>query len=63
MQESAWSECVRVLRRVDRRMMMKLRGGTPGLEIEMRRWRDVAREEKCAKNVTVVKWKMWSIGR
>ena len=44
-----WSECVRVWRRSDRRMMMKLRGGTAGFEIEAGRWRGVAREERVCK--------------
>ena len=44
-----WSECVRVWRRSDRRMMMKLRGGTAGFEIETGRWRGVVREERVCK--------------
>ena len=40
-----WSECARVVRRADRRMMMKLRGGTAGFQIETGRWRGVTRQE------------------
>ena len=44
-----WSECTRVWRRLDRRMMMKLRGGTAGFEIKTGRWRGVAREKRVCK--------------
>ena len=53
-----WSECVRVVRRPDRRLMMKLRGGTAGFQIETGRWKGVTRQERVCKNVKVVKWKM-----
>ena len=54
-----WSECVRVVRRADRRMMMKLRGGAAGFQIETGRWRGgggLPDKRECVRNVTVVKW-------
>ena len=44
-----WSKYARVWRRLDRRMMMKLRGGTAGFEIETGRWRGVARDKRVCK--------------
>ena len=44
-----WLECARVVRRVDRRMMRKLRGGTAGFQIEMGRWRGVTKQERVCK--------------
>ena len=49
MELGEWSKCARVMRRADRRVMMKLRGGTAGLQIETGRWRGVAREERVCK--------------
>ena len=49
----------RVVRRADRRLMMKLSGGTTGFQIETAGnggGRPDRRE--CVRNVTVVKWKM-----
>ena len=43
------SECARVGRRADRRLMMKLRGGTAGFQIETGRWRGVTRQERVCK--------------
>ena len=36
-------------KRLGKKMMMKLRGGTAGFEIETGRWRGVAREERVCK--------------
>ena len=44
-----WSECARVMRRADRRLMIKLRGGTAGFQIETGRWRGVTRQERVCK--------------
>ena len=44
-----WSECARVVRRADRRMMIKLSKGTAGFQMEMGRWRGVTREERVCK--------------
>ena len=44
-----WSKCARVGRRADRRLMMKLRGGTAGFQIETGRWRGVIRQERVCK--------------
>ena len=49
-----WSDCARLRQRSDRRMMIKLRGGTAAFQIETGRWRGVAREE-CVKNVKVAR--------
>ena len=43
------SECVRVVRRAGRRMMMKLRGGTACFHTEVGRWRGVTRQERVCK--------------
>ena len=55
------SECARVVGRADRRMIIKLRGGTAGFQIETGRWRGVPDRREHAGNATVVKWKMWII--
>ena len=59
-----WSECARVWRRLDRRMMMKLRRGTAGFQVKLRREDGKVCQERreYANYVIVVKWKMWSIG-
>ena len=44
-------QCARVLRRADRRIMMKLRGGTPGLSLEM----ETRCMERCDKRGEVCK--------
>ena len=44
-----WSECAKVVRRADRRMMRKLRGCTAGFQIEARRWRGMTRQERVRK--------------
>ena len=44
-----WLECARAVRRADRRLMMKLRGGTAGFQIETGRWRGVTRQERVCK--------------
>ena len=44
-----WSDCARLRRRSDRRMMIKLRGGTAAFQIETGRWQGVAREERVCK--------------
>ena len=44
-----WAGCVGLRRRADRRMMIKLRGGTAAFQIETGRWRGVAREERVCK--------------
>ena len=42
-------------------MMMKLRGGTAAFQIEVGRWKGVAREERLCKEL-VEKWKMSATG-
>ena len=44
-----WAGCVGLRRRADRRMMIKLRGGTAAFQIETGRWRGVIREERVCK--------------
>ena len=44
-----WSECARVVRRADRKLMMKLRGSMAGFQIETVRWRGVTRQERVCK--------------
>ena len=41
-----WADCVGLRWRADRRMMIKLRGGTAPFQIETGRWPGVAREER-----------------
>ena len=43
------SSCTVVSRKRDRNMMMKLRGGTAAFQIEVGRWKGVAREERLCK--------------
>ena len=43
-----WSDCVRMMRKADRRMMI-LRGSTAGFQIETGRWREVTRQETICK--------------
>ena len=44
-----WSDCAELRQRADRRMMIKLRGGTAAFQIEKGRWRGVVREERVCK--------------
>ena len=44
-----WSDYARLRQRSDRRMMIKLRGDTAAFQIETRRWRGLAREERVCK--------------
>ena len=44
-----WSKCVRVVRRVGRRMMMKLSKSTAGFQIKTERRRGVTRQEGICK--------------
>ena len=41
-----WSDCAGLRQRADRRMMLKLRGGTAALQIETGRWRGGGQSEK-----------------
>ena len=41
-----WSDCAGLRQRADRRMMIKLRGGTAAFQIETGRWRGVVREDR-----------------
>ena len=43
------SSCVVLKRKRDRRMMIKLRGGTAALQIEVGRWQGVERKERTCK--------------
>ena len=43
------SSCAVLRRKRDRNMMMKLRGGTAAFQIEVGRWKGVAREERVCK--------------
>ena len=42
----------------ERKMMIKVRGGTALLQIEVGRWQGVRREE-CVSSVTMIKWKIY----
>ena len=44
-----WLDCAGLRQRADRRMMIKLRGGTAAFQIETGRWRGVAREDRICK--------------
>ena len=44
-----WSDCARVVRRAERRIMIKLRGGTAQFQIETGRWKGVTRHERICK--------------
>ena len=44
-----WSDCARLRQRADRRMMIKLRGGTATFQIETGRWCGVTREDRVCK--------------
>ena len=44
-----WSDCAGLRQREDRRMMIKLRGGTAVFQIKTGRWRGVAREDRICK--------------
>ena len=50
------------MRRKRDRNMMKLRGGTAAFQIEVGRWKGVAREERLARNAVAEKWKMSTTG-
>ena len=43
------SSCAVLKRKRDRRMMIKLRGGTAAFQIEVRRWQEVERKERMCK--------------
>ena len=44
-----WSDCAGLRQRADRRVMIKLRGGTAAFQIETGRWRGVGREDRVCK--------------
>ena len=41
--------CIFEVKRAERRMMLKLRGGTAAFQIEMGRWHGLKREERVCK--------------
>ena len=50
-----WAGCVGLRRRADRRMMIKLRGGTAAFQIETGRWRGWLEKKEYVKNVKVAR--------
>ena len=56
------SSCALFKSKAERRMMLKLRGGTAAFQIETGRWHGIKREERYARNVTVERWRMYAIG-
>ena len=55
------TRCVEVVCKRQRRMLMKLRGGTTELQIETGRWCGLRRMNESVRCVTREKWKMWNI--
>ena len=56
------SSCANGKMKSERRVLIKLRGGTAPFQMEMGRWHGLKRVERYAKSVTVERWRMWSIG-
>ena len=62
MGRSLESQCAGIEMNSERRMMLKLRGGTAPFQVEMGRRRGVKREERICKECNSVKSKMSYIG-
>ena len=56
------SSCALLKSKAERRMMLKLRGGTATSQIEMGWWHGMKREERVSRSVTVGRCRMCAIG-
>ena len=52
------SSCAWLKTKNERRMMLKLRGGTAAFEIETGRWNGWVERTVCVRSVAVVTWRM-----